>query len=90
MTLTANKPDQQVIDGALLDAAWQHARLLEGELTMARYKVKHNHENFTRELGRRLKLESAIGGLMTRLKGNPDTPVDSIVDELSRLINEEQ
>jgi hypothetical protein len=90
VTLTATQPDQQVIDGALLDAAWQHARLLEGELQSARYKVKLNHENFTRELGRRLKLESAIGGLMTRLKGNPDTPVDSIVDELSRLINEEQ
>jgi hypothetical protein len=90
MTLTPTQPDQQVIDGALLDAAWQHARLLEGELQSARYKVKLNREHYTRELGRRLKLESAIGGLMTRLKGSPDTPVDSIVDELSRMLNEEQ
>jgi hypothetical protein len=90
VSLTAVKPDQEVVDGLLLDAAWEHAKMLELELKQVRVLTRQNHDNFTRELGRRLKLETAIGGLMTSLKGSPDRPVDSIVDELSRMLNEDQ
>lgn len=89
MSLTATKPPQEVIDGLILDAAWEKARLLEGELVQARWMAKENRKSFDQANMRRLKLELGIGGLMTRLKGNPDTPVDSIVDALNRLLDDE-
>jgi hypothetical protein len=90
MRLAPAQPDQELLDALLLDAAWEQASRLELELKQVRVITRQNHDNFTRELRRRLKLETAIGGLMTSLKGSPDRPVDSIVDELNRILNEDK
>ena len=88
MRLTAVKPSQDVIDRLVLDAAWERVSQVETELLQSRHVAKMNRESYERANTRRLKLELAIGGLMTKLRGNPDMSVDSIVDELREMLDE--
>lgn len=92
MGLAPAQPDQEVIDGLLLDAAWKHAQQLESELRQCRVIAKQNHESLNRMADRRLKMAYGMRALITRYEkdAQPGTPLGEVLAKLQELVDEEE
>ena len=88
MSLTATQPSQELLDGLSLDAAWDHAKYLEGEVTRLRKLSKANYELWNDELVKRIRLENGIAGIVEEYSSNPGKAkrLDEYIAELNELL----
>jgi hypothetical protein len=86
MGLAPVQPDQGVIDALSLDAAWEKARILEGELQMARHIAKENRKSFEAMAQRRLTMAYGIRAIISKYR-DIAVPQD-LLDELKALVED--
>jgi hypothetical protein len=87
VTLTAVKPDKEVIDALLLDAAWEHAKDLEVQVANLRRLLVNANKAWRQQTEKHTNLKRELWDITEKYKlkveGNPD--LAEIVTDLTEL-----
>ena len=90
MGLAPAQPDQAVIDGLSLDAAWKRAEQCEAELRQVRFTLKAQHEAYAALSDRRLKLTRGVKEVLARnSRGEYAGQLDRMAGDLLELLEDE-
>lgn len=91
MGLAPAQPDQALIDGLSLDAAWERTKDLERRVNELQLLLKSSKEAYEKLAGEHSKLHGALGDLILEYRGHA---IDSqsmarIVAELTEIFYKE-
>jgi hypothetical protein len=87
VSLTAVRPDQELLDGLSLDAAWERATALEKERDAALINLRYLHAKYEKASGCLLKTSLALREL-TRKDWGLGAEVQAFVTEVERILSE--
>lgn len=86
MSLTAVRPDQAVLDGLSLDAAWQRAKDLEAERDQAKRVASEAAERAEKMSSRYHLLSGGVGALLADYHYDPCPVLAEYMTELVDLL----